>query len=222
MIFSEQVLSFIKNLSLPGLPENIDVLNPYLDRSTLVLCTKFYTQYYNDSNKRTIILGINPGRFGGGLTGIPFTDPMKLESICQIPNTLQKKPELSADFIYAMISEYGGAEKFYSKFFVSAVCPLGFIKDNKNINYYDSKALQAHVMDFIVRSLHEQLTFGINTDIAYCLGEGDNYKFLKKLNRDHNFFRTLIPLPHPRFIMQYRRKQIKAFITIYLEAFDAK
>ena len=35
-----------------------------------------------------------------------------------IPNNFPKKPELSADFIHAMIEMYGGAEKFFHKFFL--------------------------------------------------------------------------------------------------------
>ncbi|MFI5224347.1 MAG: DUF4918 domain-containing protein, partial [Nitrospirales bacterium] len=66
-----------------------------------------------------LILGINPGRLGAGLTGIPFTDPLKLQNICGIENTLPKKAELSADFIYTMISAFGGPEAFYKKFYFS-------------------------------------------------------------------------------------------------------
>ncbi len=39
---------------------------------------------------RYLILGINPGRFGGGITGIPFTDPIRLQNICGIENDFQK------------------------------------------------------------------------------------------------------------------------------------
>ena len=88
----------------------------------------FYTKYYSDNNKRILLLGINPGRFGGGVTGIPFTDPVRLEKVCGIKNDFQKKQELSSVFIYEMIEAYGGAEKFYKQFYISAVSPLGFVK----------------------------------------------------------------------------------------------
>jgi len=74
------------------------------------------------------LLGINPGRFGSGTTGVSFTDPIKLEKYCGIRNDLVKKAELSADFIYAMIIAYGGLESFYNRFFISSVSPLGFIQ----------------------------------------------------------------------------------------------
>jgi len=48
-------------------------MNPFREfEQTLVVADEFYHKYYNDYNSRLLILGINPGRFGGGLTGIPF------------------------------------------------------------------------------------------------------------------------------------------------------
>jgi hypothetical protein len=37
-----------------------------------------------------------------------------------------------------------------------------------------------------------------------------------KLNERYHFFEQIIPLPHPRFIMQYRRKKLDQFIQLYL------
>jgi len=75
-----------------------------------------------------------------GITGIPFTDPVKLE-VLGIANDFQKKRELSSDFVYQMITAFGGANKFYQTFYISAISPLGFTKDEKNLNYYDVKRL---------------------------------------------------------------------------------
>lgn len=219
MSFSQRVLTFNKSLTLrTTLPEGVNVLNPYHDPIAFDLCSAFYKKFYNDSNVRTIILGINPGRLGAGLTGVPFTDPVKLEVQCGIPNALPKKVELSADFIYKMITAYGGPKKFYQNFYISAVCPLGFTKDAKNLNYYDIKQLQESLVDFIVECLNIQLTFSIRRDIAFVLGEGENFKFFNKLNEKHNFFKVIYPLPHPRFIMQYRRKRIDEFVQKYVQA----
>jgi hypothetical protein len=220
MTFAEHVLKFYKSLDLSAheLPKGVEVLNPYLDKVAFDLTGKFFKKFYSDSNPRSIIIGINPGRFGGGMTGIPFTDPIRLETVCGIENSLPKKPELSSDFIYRMISGYGGPAKFYSKHFISSVSPLGFTKDGKNLNYYDQKDLQEAVRDFIIKSIRTQLTFNVSTNIAFCLGEGQNYKFLQTLNKEHKFFGEIIPLPHPRFIMQYRRKRLDEFISIYINA----
>lgn len=216
-MLSEKILSFYKTLNIPQpLPEGIGVMNPYQDEKAFDLCATFYRKYYGDDNTRRMIIGINPGRFGGGITGVPFTDPIKLEKICGIPNDLQKKPELSADFVYAMIAAFGGPEQFYSQLYFSAVSPLGFTKDGKNINYYDSRELQEAVEPFAIKCIQEQLAFGITSDKAFCLGEGENYKYLSKLNKTHKFFGSIEPLPHPRFIMQYRRKRLEEFIAMYV------
>lgn len=202
------------------LPEGVIALNPYRDEESFSYCTRFYKKFFDDFNERFVILGINPGRHGGGITGIPFTDPVKLEQHCGIPNAFQKKPELSADFIYTMIQAFGGPQKFYNRFYFSAISPLGFTKDGKNLNYYDIKALQAAISSFIVDSLRRQLKFPIKTSVCYCLGEGENFKFLSLLNRELNIFEKIIPLAHPRFIMQYRRKKVDEYVDRYLNVLN--
>ncbi len=92
MNFSEHILSFYKQLNIQTpLPKDVKVLLPYKDDDAVLVCDQFYRKYYADMNKRFLILGINPGRHGGGITGIPFTDALKLEKYCGIPNTLPKK-----------------------------------------------------------------------------------------------------------------------------------
>lgn len=191
-------------------------MNPFKDKDTYNICQKFYHKYYNDINPRHLILGINPGRFGGGITGIPFTDPIRLKEVCDIENSFAKKQELSSVFIYEMINAFGGAESFYNKFYISSISPLGFTKHNKNLNYYDEKNLEQSLKTFIIENINLQLNFGISRDVVFCLGEGRNFKYLSKLNSEMNFFDTVIPLSHPRFIMQYRLKRKAEYIEHYL------
>lgn len=169
-----------------------------------------------------MIFGINPGRFGGGVTGIPFTDPIRLEKDCGIPNSWQKKQELSSLFIYEMINKFGGPEKFYKKFYITAISPLGFTKANKNLNYYDDKQLERSISEFVISSIKQQLDFGIERDVAFCLGEGKNFNYMSKLNAEHNFFDSIIPLSHPRFIMQYKLKKKNEYIANYINEFKTK
>jgi hypothetical protein len=214
--FANHVLRFYKTLVIKDvLPKGVEVLNPYRDKIAFALCSEFYQKYYNDQNERTIIFGINPGRFGGGLTGIPFTDPVKLEKLCNIPNNLQKKVELSADFIYMMIEALGGIGKFYSDFYINSVSPLGFTAGGKNLNYYDTPSLMKSLEGFISQSIKKQIGFGIKMQIAFCLGEGENFKYLKKFNDREKLFREIIPLAHPRFIMQYKRRSIDLYVEDY-------
>lgn len=217
MTFAKQILSFFKRLDLQvDLPDNIEIMNPFRDKATFNLCDKFYNKYYNDSTTRHLILGINPGRFGGGLTGIPFTDPIRLQSICGIENDFQKKQELSSVFVYEMINSFGGPEKFYDQFYISSISPLGFTRDNKNLNYYDDRELENSIKDFVIECIEEQLKFGLHTDVVFCFGEGKNFAYLTRLNNDMKFFKKVIALPHPRFIMQYKLKKKNEYIDRYL------
>jgi Domain of unknown function (DUF4918) len=223
MTIANKILAYNKQLNLAEkLLMGIGVMNPFKDEYVFHLCERFYKKYYSDDKKRTLILGINPGRYGAGLTGIPFTDSVKLANFCNIENTLAKKTELSADFIYEIIFAFGGIKKFYRQFYFNSVCPLGFVKDGKNLNYYDDKKLEAIVKPFAVKCMKKQIDFNINTDICYCLGEGKNFSFLKTLNEEYKFFKKIIPLPHPRFIMQYKRKRKDEYIINYLEAFKIR
>lgn len=220
-MLATRILKFLSGLEIKvPLDPDIQVLNPYADGVAFGLCQQFYKKYYQDNDNRYLILGINPGRHGAGLTGIPFTDPIKLDQYCGISNSFPKKAELSADFIYAMIAAFGGPEKFYKRFYFSSVSPLGFVQGGKNLNYYDSKALQECLQDFIEGSLKMTLALGMDTSVCYCLGEGDNYKYLSRLNNSRKFFGKIIPLAHPRFIMQYRRKHLETYVADYLAKFD--
>ncbi len=193
-------------------------MNPYAQAEAWKLTEAFYRKYYSDHQLRTLIIGINPGRFGGGVTGIPFTDPLKLQEICGIPNDMDRKKELSSTFIYHMIDAFGGPNIFYQHFCFSAVSPLGFTMDGKNLNYYDHKGLMTpEWIQFIIACMEKQLDIGVNREVAYVLGQGQNLKFLSKLNEERGFFKKLEVLPHPRWLMQYRLKRLEEFINVYLE-----
>ncbi|MBS1979463.1 MAG: DUF4918 family protein [Bacteroidetes bacterium] len=218
---SEHILSFFKSLGIDAsLPRGVTVMNPYLDPETFTLCQAFFEKYYSDHKNRKLILGINPGRLGAGLTGISFTDPVRLERICGIKNHFVKKPELSSEFVFKVIEEFGGPEAFFGQFFISSLSPLGFIKGGKNVNYYDLPALEKKVTPFIVQTLTETMSWGIFDKEVLCLGEGKNYRFLERLNSKHGWFSSITPLPHPRFIMQYRRKKLDEYTTAYLKALE--
>lgn len=214
-------MQFYQSLELKDrLPRGVEVMNPYTQPECFDACIKFYSKYYGDQKNRHLILGINPGRYGAGITGIPFTDPIKLETIFGIPNTLQKKPELSAEFIHAMIARYGGYQKFFSGFFINSVSPLGFVASGKNLNYYDTPELKKSLTPFIKRSIASLVDLGVHRDVVFCLGEGENYKFLRQINSSEGWFDEIVPLAHPRFIMQYRRKRMEEYVRDYVAKLD--
>jgi hypothetical protein len=71
------------------------VLYPYRDPAVMAATTAFYEKFFDDARKRVFIIGINPGRFGAGTTGVPFTDPVSLERV-GITNPFPNRRELSA------------------------------------------------------------------------------------------------------------------------------
>lgn len=218
-MFAEKLLKYYKQLKPPAnLPTGIEVLFPQKDKQVIELVKKFFEKYFNDNKSRHLMLGINPGRFGAGITGVNFTAPKQLKEICGIDHHFKLSSELSTEFIYDMINEYGGVNKFYQDWFIGSVCPLGFIKNSKNINYYDDKKLLEAVTPFIVDCINKQVAMGFSTQKCLCIGGEKNFKFLSGLNNEYKWFNEIIPLPHPRFILQYRRKQKEKYIDQYLSA----
>jgi hypothetical protein len=221
--WADDILSFYKNLTPPSnLPDNITWLLPHKSKEVQILQRQYYKTYYSNNLKRTLIFGINPGRFGAGTTGINFTAPKQLKEFCNISSNFKLTSELSAEFIYEVIVKYGGVDIFCNDYFISSVCPLGLVKDGKNLNYYDTAELKKAVEPFIIKSLKQQLSFNVNTNLCICLGGEKNYMYLSVLNDKFNFFDHIEPLPHPRFIMQYKRKQKQEFINQYLQALQNK
>lgn len=225
--FADKVIAFNKSVNFTGvLPAGIRIMNPFKeDKAILPLTATFYKKFYSDFNKRHLVLGINPGRFGGGVTGIPFTDSKRLVENCGIGYFGKTTHETSSVFIYEMITAYGGPQHFYSRFYINSICPLGFTAiGNKgteiNYNYYDSKELTAAVYDFMVESIQKQLAMGIDKEICFCFGTGKNEKFLLALNEEKKFFKRIVALEHPRFIMQYKSKMKQFYLDKYLTAFN--
>ncbi len=214
---ADAIVQFLKGLKTDFvLPGGVEVMNPFENKSAFALTSQFYHKFYADHDPRYIIFGINPGRFGGGITGIPFTDPVRLQEECSIPNNYKKIKELSTDFVYRVINAFGGPELFYKKFFITAISPLGFTLNGKNLNYYDDKKLILAVENFIVDSIASQVKTILTSTTCFCLGEGTNYKYFLKLNQEYSFFNEIIPLPHPRWIMQYRRKRVAEYVDEYI------
>ena len=84
------------------------------------------------------------------------------------------------------------------------------------VQIYDDPKLQNAVLPFIVSSVRLQVNFGLRTDVAICLGTGKNFKVFSELNTKEKFFDKVIPIEHPRFIIQYRRCQIDRYTKKYL------
>lgn len=217
MTIADKIIRFCELLEPPkNLPANVEVMNPYQDELAKKYAATFYQKYYSDTQERIILFGINPGRFGGGITGVPFTDPLRLAEHCGIANPFDKKQELSSGFIYDVISAYGGPEAFYSKYYISAISPLGFVSHGKNLNYYDIDNFKKLFESYVVEKIKDQMDFPINRKVAFCIGQGQNLKFLTYLNDKYELFQKIETVPHPRWVMQYRLKRKEEFVGQYL------
>jgi hypothetical protein len=213
--FGARVYDFYSRLESPRVPRGVAVMNPYASPRTRKYARAFLSKYFDDDRARTLILGINPGRFGAGITGVTFVDPIGLARDHGIRHDLAEHPELSATFIALVVERLGGPKEFYRRFFLSAVSPLGFTRGGLNLNYYDDRRLQRAVTPFIVETIERQLELGGRRDRAIVLGRGKNAAFFKALNETHRWFESIDVLDHPRFIMQYRRKKLAQFLGEY-------
>lgn len=220
MSFADRVLAFYRLLQPPDipLPTSFSWLFPYEQAETQRVMALFYQKYYADDQPRFFLFGINPGRFGAGITGIPFTDPVRLEQDCDIPNAFPKKQELSAQFIWQVIRAFGGPERFFRQFYITALSPLGFLRNGVNVNYYDDPQLLRAVEPFLVWNIRTQMAFGVRREVAFCIGEGQNFRVFQRLNAGHSFFDRITALPHPRWVMQYRRKSTGDYVKQYVQA----
>jgi hypothetical protein len=224
MSFASRMKAFNRSLHLDvPLPQGIKVLNPFGEESTLELADAFYDRFYADDRPRQLILGINPGRHGGGLTGVPFTDFKRLREVCGIPvPEARSSHEPSSTFVYQVVAAMGGPEEAYKNIYINSVCPLGFVRLNDsgrwiNYNYYDEKTLQAVVTPFIVQTLQQQIELGCHTDKVIVMGK-QNTLLVEQLNETYGFFDRIITVPHPRFVAQYKSRYAERYVAEYLEA----
>jgi hypothetical protein len=214
--FSNKATTYFTSLHRSKkLSRGISIINPYNNQQVRGFVGEFFSKFYNDNSDRLFVIGINPGRFGGGLTGISFTDPVALREKCGIQNNLGTRRELSSIFMYKVIDCFGGVEKFFSKVFLTALYPLTITKDGKNYNYYDEKRLFESLKQEIVKSVSAQIDFGAERKKVIILGK-KNATFFKRINEEYNFFKDIVVLDHPRYIMQYKRKQIDSYLKKYI------
>jgi hypothetical protein len=215
--FGQYVLDFYRDLQYEhDIPPAFEMILPFNEAEVRRVMKEFYKKYYPDNDQRIFLYGINPGRFGAGVTGISFTDPWHLQEKCDIPNGFPKRKEISSEFIYKVVEAWGGPAAFFRQFFITSICPIGFLKDGKNANYYDDKELEGSMKDQIRDWMATQLSFGARRDVAFSIGQGTNFKVLERLNKQYGFFEEVRPLPHPRWVMQYRRKKLDIFVDQYV------
>ncbi len=228
MTLADRLLEHVLSFSLSGvkLPAGVGVLDPFMGANAHEvrrIVTEFHRTFFSDARPRLLMLGINPGRLGAGSTGLSFTDTKRCESDLLIPVHGVRTHEPSSDFFYRMIRAAGGAERFYGQVYVHAICPLGFVRSSGvgkdiNLNYYDDPTLALAVTPFVQNWLRTLIGCSMRTDVVFCIGTGKNAGYFTKLNERMKLFSRIVPLEHPRFVMQYKAKQLDVYIDKYLTA----
>jgi hypothetical protein len=212
--WNEWVLDYYEKLTKQW-PQSgdIEVLSPFLEPEVADLRRQFYDKYYDDTAPRQLWLGINPGRHGAGITGIPFSDPVQLAKYCQLSTSFAQREELSAAFVFQVIEAAGGPDHFFRRVFIDSVSPFGYVRDGLNFNYYDDSDfftfLRPHLQEHLDRLLARP---GPNEIVL--LGKGKNLSHLNQLDLHGAKVHTL---PHPRWVMQYRRKDLDHWVQRYTE-----
>lgn len=224
--FADKVIVFNRTLQFAeSLPPGFKVLNPYLDNpETMDVMSQFYYKYYKDNKIRKFIVGINPSRHGAGVTGVPFTDTKRLESVCGIQMKSARTHEVSSVFLYDVIESFGGPEAFYSQLYINSPFPLAIVRRSSrgewlNANYYDDPQLFQSVKRFMIQSMLQHISLGLDTSEVFVLGV-KNAKFIEIINKEQKLFDKMTILEHPRFIQQYKSKEKQLFIDKYLNAFN--
>lgn len=224
MTTSDELNDFNRSLDFKGkLPKDFKILNPFKDSPSAQKASKeFNDKFYSDSNQRRMILGVCPGRFGAGFTGVPLTDTHRLKDVCKINWPDNDSYEPSSVFFYDVIDAYGGPEKFYQDFYVNAVCPLGLVTLSEkhnwvNASYYENAEIKTIMDPFIQDTMKQQVSFNIKKDLVICLGKSDNYDYLKSLNSQNKYFEKVEAIEHPRYIEEYKKMDKPKYIDKYLE-----
>ena len=213
-------------LSPDVLPHDVQVLDPMRaenSKEVQRIVRLFHERYYTDDRPRLLMLGINPGRLGAGSTGLPFTDTKRCENDLDIAVNGFRTHEPSSDLFYRVVRRAGGAANFYRNVYVHSICPLGFVRQKANgtavnLNYYDDKDLEAAVTPFLTDWLHALVACGMRTDTVLCIGTGKNQAFLERWNAQEKLFGRIVPLEHPRYIIQYKAREMDRYIDKYLTA----
>jgi single-strand selective monofunctional uracil DNA glycosylase len=120
------------------------VYNPLEYASELV------TQYrmrFGHSKKQYLLLGMNPGPFGMGQTGVPFGEVSVVRDVLKLSGTVAKpkrehpkrpvegltctRAEVSGARLWGAIQEtHGSVEPFFQQAFVLNYCPLLFLSES--------------------------------------------------------------------------------------------
>lgn len=217
-MWRQRLWEYYTNTREPKLPAGYGCMNPYAAPEALGFLQEFLHRFYDDTEPRTLFLGINPGRFGAGLTGISFTDPLRRSQVLGIAHAMPLRAELSSEFVYDVIAALGGPEAFFGRVFIGSVYPLALLKGTNNINYYELPKWKTSFWPQVEPPLTDLCFMPWATDRVVVIGRGANYEAFSRWNDRHERFAHIVPLPHPRWVMQYRRRHKAQYVEEWVRA----
>ena len=191
---------------------NVKILSYFIDNKDNII--KFHKKYVEPNSPKIVICGINPGRNGAGLTGIPFIDFESLSKM--IPDIKENDWEPSAKFFFSIIQEFG-IEAFYRNFHVTNISWFGFSRINKpkNVNYFDND-ISTEIATCLINKFVEEIEL-INPDYIIPLSKHVLYELesLKKKCRIRAEIGTR--LNHPSWVTTYRSNDLTSGRQKYVD-----
>lgn len=185
---------------------NICVLSDFLLNGEIV--DAFWDRYYAQAVPRSVICGLNPGRFGAGKTGIPFLDFQSLSQL--MPGVDRQDSEKSAAFFYKVIQAYG-SDAFFRHFYVTNVASVGFLCDGRNLNYPD---LPKAALAIVEANFCEEMKI-VKPTCLISLGTAVQHTARKLLSLDVD---CTLRLPHPAWVATYRSREMEKWVDEYVKA----
>lgn len=177
--------------------EKVTILGGFNENIALV--RRYYQTVYANEGKRIVLCGINPGRNGAGKTGIPFIDYHSASQL--LPDVNHIDQERSSQFIYSVIEEIG-INLFYENVYMTNLSWFGFIKEGKNLNYYDlPQPLPTVFTDSFVEEMEliqPKAIVPLSKEVEYTLRQ------MKKSGKLH--FPLAERMPHPYYCSMENRK----------------
>ena len=189
---------------------NIQILSNFIDNKNNIV--EFHKKYVEPNSPKIVICGINPGRNGAGLTGIPFIDFASLSQM--LPCIKKNDWEQSANFFFSIIQEFG-IETFYRNFHVTNISWFGFsrIDKSKNVNYYE---IPTEIQKYLINKFVEEMAF-INPDYIIPLAEHVSWELDSLKKQDKIKAKIGTRLNHPAWVMAHRRKDLNTWRKKYVD-----
>lgn len=214
--FGARVMDFYNGITrFRWATPDVALLSPLADPERHDAMSAFCHKFYGDNNRRVFWLGINPSRVRRTSSGVPYTDGFALRNFCEIPNEFAQNRELTSDFFYKFIENFGGAREFYRRHYAGAAFAASILRKDKYCNYYD-RDLPAEVIASIPESLARQSDIG-HAGVLVVIGSGENAKTLRGINAELKIFNHILVVEHPRYIMQYKSISLDEYIVKFCE-----